>query len=180
MKPSWARHVAPLCALGLGGCAVGYRVGAGPTFDTQGRVGGEVFAGLSFGVYLGDGHAIQESIGGSGGMRMTDGAGVLAPRAGLEYLYQDDDLAWRAGLTSRFGFTFAEEGTEVFIGPGVEAALLATLDDDGDLYHDLGVSFAALAGGGADGGALHGLFCPAVVYETNILMTAHDFIGGKR
>jgi hypothetical protein len=171
----WRLAIAALC---LPGCAIGWRVGAGPTLDDRGRPGAQLTLGGSFGITTGDGHAVQEVVAVGGGGRLGPASPTGGVLGGFEYLSQGEsvgDLTWRVGFVARL--QGAADGPS--FGPGVQAAMLFTNDVSGDTHRNFGGELSAMAGADGDGHAIRGLLGMALVYETNVLVALDDFIPEK-
>lgn len=178
------RATALLAALLLpAGCAAGYGFGAGLVVDTRGELGAVAGARLSFGLLVDDESAVAESLAVDGGGEANFRAGVLAPAVGLDYVDQPawDGLAWRLGFRGRFDLRLAPGDNAYGLGYGGAFALLAVLDDDGDVYTNLG---GELQGYGVmdledEARRPYGLFIVSVVWERWAFTELDDFFPSK-
>ena len=165
-----------LLGVGAAGCFAGsYRIGAGPTMDTEGRIGGEVFAGVSFGIAPEEGLAIGPELDGAvGGTAAPAGGLTRSYAAGLSLVLlghgEEDVVGFRIGLG---GQELAIE-QQPFAGPYLGLSLMYPLRYSGDDHKALGLhlqSSILVRQDEGPGPELLGRFRFGVVFEHHLI---HD------
>jgi hypothetical protein len=166
------------------GCAGAYRFGAGPTLDTEGRLGYQAYVGGSFGLALDEDIALEESIAVDVGGQIAPAGFALSPTLGLDYVSEAEEgsLAWRVGFRGRFHFVFEQERTRAEIASGLAFALMPVIDDDdGDKFRHLGMEASAylLTPMDTEDRSMAGYFALSAVYEFRFITELDDMFPGK-
>jgi hypothetical protein len=174
---------AALLLASVPGCAGGYRLGAGVSAGTDGRVEAVARVGGSFGIALKRGRAIEEMIEVDVGGRLPpEAAPVLGPAVGIDYVHvlEDDPAMVRLGLHSgaRFGFT---SPVSVDLQSGPVGAVLMVLEDERTSYRSLGTEMRLQLRTpnveAEERPPLHGQIELGVVYQYDLISTFDDMFG---
>lgn len=162
--------LAALVAVVLSGCiGISYRVGAGPTVDTDGNVGGEVVAGITWGLAFTEGGALGFNHEGAVGVSSGPSpAAVLAYAQGMQLVWaaDEDEFGVRLGLDIR---VLAVDGETSLGLPAFRAAMLYGIHQSGYDFKNLGLELQIGGYVRDDEGPAFGRFRLSVMFDHHII-----------
>ncbi len=149
----------------LGGCALGWRAGAGLVVDTQGGVGLQATVGTSFGLALAEEHAVVITADAGIGAKISDYPFSMHAGAGCGYVYADG-IGFRLNLLANYGGEFGKR-SRVTVSFGLAAAWIDQLKEGGFGGEIQGLFVRA--GVDQDDSEVFGQFVLSAIYEYTMI-----------